>query len=175
MSKLKEQILKNTMVDGKLYSLYIGRPLARQGMIYRQDWADNLGLEAPKNVDEFFEMLRAFTEDDPDQDGRKQYDRLNGSQRPGLRRVRHGGILVRRSDELGREGRALLPKFMFDEYIETMDFFRKIRDSGYMNHDFAATSKTEQTNLLISGTAGVYVGSMQDVNSLQSRCESEQA
>lgn len=44
LSKLKPEILNNTKVDGKLYTLYIGRPLARQGIIYRKDWADKLDL-----------------------------------------------------------------------------------------------------------------------------------
>lgn len=69
MSKLNPDILDNSKVDDKLYSLYLGRPLSRSGIIYRKDWADNLGLEAPTNVDEVFEMARAFTEDDPDGNG----------------------------------------------------------------------------------------------------------
>lgn len=69
LNKLKPLILENTKVDGKLYSLYIGRPLARQGLIYRKDWADKLGIEAPTNVDEFYTMLKAFKEQDPDGDG----------------------------------------------------------------------------------------------------------
>ena len=71
LNKLKPEILNNTKVDGKLYSLYIGRPLARQGIIYRKDWADKLGLNAPANVDELFEMAKAFTEQDPDGNGQK--------------------------------------------------------------------------------------------------------
>lgn len=35
----------------------------------RQDWLDNLGLKAPTNVSELVEVIRAFTEDDPDKDG----------------------------------------------------------------------------------------------------------
>lgn len=35
-----------------------------------------------------------------------------------------------------------------------------------MNVDFAATSKTDQVNMFTSGKAGVYIGSMQDVDSL---------
>ncbi|WP_347835768.1 hypothetical protein [Gracilibacillus sp. JCM 18860] len=55
---------------GELYTLYQGRPLSRQGIIYRKDWAENLGLEAPTTTDEFMEMVRAFTEDDPDGNGK---------------------------------------------------------------------------------------------------------
>lgn len=38
LKKLKKEILDNTRVDGKLYALYQGRPLSRQGIIYRKDW-----------------------------------------------------------------------------------------------------------------------------------------
>ena len=48
LGKLKEAVVKNTMVDGKVYSLYQGRPLSRQGLIYRKDWADKLGLKHQK-------------------------------------------------------------------------------------------------------------------------------
>ena len=69
LSKLSELILNNTKVDGKLYSFYIGRPLARQGIVYRKDWADKLGLKAPETVDDLLAMAKAFTEKDPDADG----------------------------------------------------------------------------------------------------------
>ncbi len=59
LKNLKPEVVENTMVDGKMYALYQGRPLARSGLIYRKDWADNLGIAAPTNVDEFMEMARA--------------------------------------------------------------------------------------------------------------------
>ena len=40
-------------------------------MIIRQDWLDKLGLKAPTTIDEFEEVIRAFTEDDPDGNGQK--------------------------------------------------------------------------------------------------------
>lgn len=52
-----------------MYALYQGRPLSRQGIIYRKDWADNLGLSAPTTTDEFYEMLKQFTENDPNGTG----------------------------------------------------------------------------------------------------------
>ena len=38
-------------------------------MYIRQDWLDNLGLEIPTTFDELLEVIRAFTEDDPDGNG----------------------------------------------------------------------------------------------------------
>lgn len=58
--------------DGKIYGLAVSPHLTEgQVMIIRQDWLDNLGLEAPTTIDEFEEVIRAFTEDDPDGNGKQ--------------------------------------------------------------------------------------------------------
>lgn len=167
LSKLKPEILNNTKVDGKLYSLYIGRPLARQGIIYRKDWADKLNLAPPANVDELFEMAKAFTEQDPDGNGVK--DTIGVVDRNELT---YGAFKTVSSwfgtpNGWGEKDGQLQPEFTFPQYIDTMDFFKKLRDGGYMNQDFAATSKTDAVKMFTSGKAGLYIGgSMQDIDSL---------
>ncbi|WP_276357947.1 extracellular solute-binding protein [Cohnella caldifontis] len=164
LSKLKPQILENTKVDGKLYSLYIGRPLARQGIVYRKDWADKLGLKEPQTIDDVFAMAKAFTENDPDGNGQK--DTVGITDRNDLI---YGAFKTVASwfhtpNNWGEKDGKLAPEFEFPEYIATMDWFKKVRDAGYINKDFAATSKTDSVNLFTSGKAGIYIGSMQDVD-----------
>ncbi|THF83490.1 extracellular solute-binding protein [Cohnella fermenti] len=166
LSKLKEQILNNTKVDGKLYSLYIGRPLARQGLIYRKDWADKLGLSAPQTVADVVAMAKAFTENDPDGDG--QANTIGLADRNDLV---YGAFKTLASwlgtpNNWGEQDGQLLPEFMFPQYIASMDVMKEIRDAKAMNQDFAATSKTDQVKLFTSGQAGLYIGSMADVDSL---------
>ncbi|MBT3273080.1 MAG: extracellular solute-binding protein, partial [Spirochaetales bacterium] len=36
----------------------------------RKDWLDNLGLDMPETMDEFYTVIKAFTEDDPDGNGK---------------------------------------------------------------------------------------------------------
>ncbi|WP_054025564.1 extracellular solute-binding protein [Bacillus sp. FJAT-28004] len=166
LSKLKEEILNNTKVDGKLYSVYIGRPLARQGIIYRKDWADKLGIAAPTNVDELFAMMEKFTTGDPD--GNNKPDTIGLADRNDLV---YGAFKTVSAwfgtlNNWGERDGQLVPDFTTPEYAATMDFIKKIRDAKLMNVDFAATSKTDQVNMFTSGKAGVYIGSMQDVDSL---------
>ena len=40
-----------------------------RGLLIRKDWLDNLGLEMPTNAEELLEVMRAFTEDDPNGSG----------------------------------------------------------------------------------------------------------
>jgi len=166
LNKLKPEILNNTKVEGKLYSLYIGRPLARQGLIYRKDWADNLGLSAPTTVEELYTMLEKFTTEDPDGNGID--DTIGLADRNDLI---YGAFKTVASwfgtpNGWGEKDGQLLPEFMFDEYFESMDYIKRIRENKLMNVDFAGTSKTDQVALFTSGKAGAYIGSMQDINTL---------
>lgn len=64
--------LESLKIDGKLYGLpkvgnsYDSVPL----MFIRQDWLENLGLEVPDTMDELMEVAKAFTHEDPDQNGK---------------------------------------------------------------------------------------------------------
>lgn len=69
LSGAKEVILNNSAIDGKNYGIYRGRALGRNGVVFRKDWMEKLGLETPKTVDDFYNMLRAFKEQDPDGNG----------------------------------------------------------------------------------------------------------
>ena len=166
LNKLKPLILDNTKVDGKLYSLYIGRPLARQGMIYRKDWADKLGIEAPKNVDELLAMSKAFTEQDPDGNGNKDTFGITDRNDLVYGAFKTIASWFKTPNNWGERDGQLVPEFMTEEYIQTMDFMKQLREGGYINSDFAATSKTDQKNLFTSGKAGIYIGSMSDVDSI---------
>lgn len=166
LSRLKPDVLKNTAVDGKIYALYREVPLSRQGIIYRKDWADKLGLGTPTTIDEFYNMLKQFKENDPDGNGKD--DTIPLSDRNDLI---YGAFKTISSwfgtpNNWGEKDGKLAPEFMFPEYMETMKFFKKLHQEGLINQDFPVTSKTDQQNLLITGKAGVYIGAMGDVSSL---------
>ncbi|WP_199621112.1 extracellular solute-binding protein [Paenibacillus alkalitolerans] len=169
LSKLKPEVLKNTSVDGKIYALYREVPLSRQGIIFRKDWADALGLKAPTTIDEFYDMLKQFKENDPDGNGK--HDTIGLTDRSDLI---YGAFKTVSSwfgtpNNWGVKDGTLMPEFMFPEYLATMKYFQKLHKEGLINQDFPVTSKTDQQNLLITEKAGVYVGSMGDVSSLDKK------
>lgn len=58
--------------DGRIYGIACAPRLTEgEVMVIRQDWLDNLNLQAPTNMDEFEAVIKAFTEDDPDGNGKK--------------------------------------------------------------------------------------------------------
>lgn len=169
LNKLDPEVLKNTAVNGNIYSLYQESPVSRQGVLYRKDWADNLGIKAPTTLDELYQMMKQFKDNDPDKNGKD--DTIALTDRNDLL---YGAFKTLSSyhgtpNNWGLQDDRLLPDFMFPAYVETMKYIQKLYTEGLINQDFPVTSKTDQQNLLISGKAGVYIGSMQDIISLQKK------
>ena len=71
-SEAGKRTLNAGTVDGRLYGLAsITTPNDSMPVLWiRKDWLDNLGLDIPETVEEFYEVAKAFTENDPDQNGK---------------------------------------------------------------------------------------------------------
>lgn len=65
---INEAIIDGLYIDGSLYGF---APTRGNGCItyMKQSWLDAVGLDAPTNYDEYYEVIKAFTEGDPDQNG----------------------------------------------------------------------------------------------------------
>lgn len=60
-----------TTVNGKSYGLASPGSIAKnEGMLIRKDWLDKLGLKVPVTTDEYLAVMRAFTFNDPDGNGK---------------------------------------------------------------------------------------------------------
>lgn len=61
----------NHLVDGKCLYTPFTTTTTTSGycLVYRKDWLDNLGMTEPTTLDEFHDMLYAFTYNDPDGNG----------------------------------------------------------------------------------------------------------
>ena len=73
MYKDKSSLIAATAADGEIYGLPRNSVPRTDGYVIRLDWLENLGMSLPADGnatrDEFAEILRAFTEDDPDGNG----------------------------------------------------------------------------------------------------------
>ena len=66
------EMLKRTSIDGRIYGIPSVTP-ARSYYVtnIRTDWLERLGLSIPKTLEEYTDVMRAFVNDDPDGDGKK--------------------------------------------------------------------------------------------------------
>ncbi|MEK5026093.1 extracellular solute-binding protein [Paenibacillus sp. FSL M7-1046] len=171
LKQLDPAILNQAAVDGKIYGLYTERPSSRQGIIIRQDWLDHLQLSKPQTLDELYEVMKQFTYNDPDGNGKQ--DTIGLVDRNDL----VYGVFKTLSSYFGTpnnwklENHQFIPEFVTPEYMNTMNFMRKLYNEKMINQDFALTSKEVQRDKFIRGTAGVFIGSMTDVQRLSSEAQ----
>ena len=69
LATIPQATRENASHNGKMYGIPRSRTLARNGLGYRVDWMNNLGLAEPTTLEAFYDMLYAFTYNDPDGNG----------------------------------------------------------------------------------------------------------
>ena len=125
-------------------------------MFYRKDWLDNLGMSEPTTIDEFYDMLYAFTKNDPDGNGKDDTYGLAVSKYAGPWDIIQTWMGVPNGWGEQADG-TLVPAHLTTEYKEALDFFRKIYSEGLVNSDFAVLDTGNWNDLIRTGKAGVMV------------------
>jgi putative aldouronate transport system substrate-binding protein len=168
LKAISKDTRESASIEGKLYGVPFQKDLARNGVVLRKDWLDNLGLSVPKTTEELMDVAKAFTEDDPDGNG--QDDTTGFMDRSDLiygafktLGSYHGTPNIWEVDSEGN----FTPEFETDGYIKTMDYMKELYENGWINKDFAVTAKTDQQQNFAQGKAGIYVGALFDSKNLQ--------
>jgi putative aldouronate transport system substrate-binding protein len=74
-----EDLLQLGRVDGKLFTIPARPDIPGKTHWIRNDWLAKLGIQKPTTIEEFKKMLIAFTQDDPDGNGKKDTYGLTGN------------------------------------------------------------------------------------------------
>ncbi|RKL66229.1 hypothetical protein CR203_16895 [Salipaludibacillus neizhouensis] len=168
LSQANEIVLNNTTIDGRIYGVYRARPLGRNGAAINKQWLDNLGLEMPETIEEFHEVLRAFTNDDPNQSGKDDTYGMVVSEWEGPWNTMQ--VWMGAPNQWGfDENNKLAPDFTFDEYREALVFFKELYDEGLVNEDFAVMDSGQWTEPLVNQEAGVFVDVLDAANRIQNQ------
>lgn len=142
--------LNATAIDGRNYMFPLISSATRLGLIYRQDWIENLAakginVEIPTNIEQFKAMVEAFATQDPDGNGIN--DTIGfaycDDDDEELDYAGFNLIQAMTGGPVGwgfTEDDKLMPYFFFDEYFETLDVFKWMYDNQYMNSDFAVNT-----------------------------------
>ena len=78
LENIPAEALERCTIDGKLYAIPTFCSPNRYNVVIRQDWLDNLGLDVPETLEDYHEVLKAFTFDDPDGNGKDDTFGLSG-------------------------------------------------------------------------------------------------
>lgn len=154
LSKADEEVIKDLSVDGRMYGLYRARNKGRYGYVYRKDWLDNLGLKEPETIDDFYNMLHAFTYDDPDGNGVDDtYGMIVTNSDITFKNfaVWNGAPNGWGFDKNGR----LIPAELTEEYFETVKLFKKMAEDKVINEDYLIMDPENWNIPFVEGKGGV--------------------
>lgn len=152
-----EDTVEYGMIDGRLMAITPHQNNQNDYTYWiRQDWLDNLGLDLPTNAEEFREVLRAFTEDDPDGNGQNDTFGLTGSSPESTFRPLWGAfgtpgpgrIYV---DDDG-ESRA---SYEDEGMAEAVAYIADLQTSGFVDPDSYSLDPGEARDRGFQGMAGV--------------------
>ncbi|GAB3931018.1 extracellular solute-binding protein [Kribbella albertanoniae] len=159
-----EQIAKNSTTNGKTYGIYRVRPLLRSGIVIRKDWLAKVGLKEPRTVDELRAVAKAFTEQDPDGNGKKDTYGLIIPKWPGGYSSASPYDVIETwfgaPNAWGERDGKLVPGFDTPEFLAANKWLRGWVQEGLVNPDFATLDTGNWNNPFVQGKGGMII----DVN-----------
>ncbi|MCL2478158.1 MAG: extracellular solute-binding protein [Treponema sp.] len=142
LARADKGVMSNVSIDGRNFGIYRGRDFPRSGMVYRKDWLQNLGLSVPKNLDDLYNVLYAFTYNDPDGNGKNDTYGMTwtGAYMGPFYNI---AVMFGAPNRFGVKNGKLTPWFDYDEFYQAMLYSKKLYDNGLINKDFAALPTSE--------------------------------
>ncbi|MCL2645163.1 MAG: extracellular solute-binding protein, partial [Betaproteobacteria bacterium] len=119
-----------TRINGRIYGIYRARPLARNGIIYRSDWAEALGLGAPETLDDLSNLAKAFTDPEKGTFGLVMCKDVESTVK--LVTVMHGAPNTWGVNENGD----IYPAHEDPMFLEGLKWLRDLYAAGAINRDF---------------------------------------
>ncbi|WP_019535790.1 extracellular solute-binding protein [Paenibacillus ginsengihumi] len=149
-----EDTLKKGMIDGKVYAIPKAPGIPSMSIWVRKDWLDNLKLDVPETLDEFFEVARAFTEDDPDGNGKHDTVGYTGGSLSTFAPLYGSFGTVNPGEFFVKDGKIV--NSLYDPAMkEALAFFRKMTKSGVVDPEIMANTGLLHQEKAIKGQAGM--------------------
>jgi putative aldouronate transport system substrate-binding protein len=123
--------------------------------MYRKDWLDALGMKEPTTIDEFYNMLKAFAQNDPDKNGKNDTYGMVVTRWGGPWDVMQTWFGV--PNKWRDEGGKLVPAHLTPEYMDALKFFKKLYDEKLVNQDFAVYDSAKWNDPVLNNQAGVII------------------
>lgn len=138
------------MPDGELYAFgKINAANFTRSVLIRQDWLDALGLAMPETVKEYYEVCRAFAEDDPDGNGQRDTFAMAMSWRAGetFSQMFTGDVIMEIGDNMD---------YGWDAIATRLEFKKWLYDNSYIDREYMSdTNGAKAMQDFLNGKTGI--------------------
>ncbi|MGI2295279.1 extracellular solute-binding protein [Paenibacillus sp. GXUN7292] len=160
MKLIPQHYWEQVTFDGKIYALPNGlREEAFNSpnvgsILIRQDWLDTLNLKAPTNLDELYTILKAFVNDDPDQNGKKDTFGFSGTKLSRFNSI-FGAYGVIPNFWIERDGQ-IKKGFTLPETKQALALLQQWYKEGLIDPDFPVMESKQLNEKIINSKIGLF-------------------
>lgn len=149
-----------TKEDGQMYTFgVVNKAGSNHYLMIRKDWLDNLGLKEPATTEEFAEVCKAFTYDDPDGNGQDDTRGLSfAGTTYSLIRAMYGGMGSWQDDwyKADPTGDSTEIAYHWDHAEGALTMMKELYDAGCVSKDYATDQNGNQAQQdFINGKLGI--------------------
>lgn len=149
-----EDSLKKGTLNGKVYAIAKAPQIPYNTYWIRKDWLDKLNLQVPTTIDELMAVAKAFTENDPDGNGKKDTYGLTGGQFATFAPIFGGFGVPMPGDFYVKDGKAM--NSLYDPNMkDALAFINKLVASGAVEPEIMANNGLQHQEKAIKGQAGI--------------------
>jgi len=149
-----EESLKKGTVDGKVYAIAKAPQIPYNTYWIRKDWLDKLNLQVPTTIDELMAVAKAFTENDPDGNGKKDTYGLTGGQFSTFAPI-FGGFGVPMPGSFYEKDGQVLNSLYDPNMKDALAFINKLVASGAVEPEIMANTGLQHQEKAIKGQVGI--------------------
>jgi len=143
-------------VDGKFYGyLFITqKDVSNMTLSARGDWFEKLGLDIPDTLDDFYNVLKAFTTQDPDGNGEDDTYGITSTKPIGNFDFVFYAYGLPYGDWALDENGNVIPKFEHPAFKQGMEYLKKLWDEGLIEKEFMLNDRVMMEEKWYQGKAG---------------------
>ncbi|MFC3343314.1 extracellular solute-binding protein [Paenibacillus abyssi] len=159
---IPEEAWDKVRFNGSIYAVpSINEVKGVEIMYARKDWLDKLGLQPPQTLEEYYEVIKAFTLNDPDGNGLDDTIGLLMTENLGRSAPFFGAYGVQLGQWTERDGR-LVYSDILPETKEALAYLNTLYEEGLLDPEFPINRNKSLEQKIVSGKVGLYSATWYD-------------
>lgn len=161
-AKIPPEVWDRVKYGGKIYAVPSLNEVTGIELMYaRKDWLDRLGLDPPETLDEYYEVIRAFAQDDPDGNGLQDTVGLTFTANLGRSSPFFGAFGTQLDTWFERDGKLVYGNIL-PETKEALGFLARLYQEGLLEREFPLNLQTNLSEKIEYGKVGLFSATWYD-------------
>lgn len=152
-----EEDLNRGRYNGTLYTIPQRPYIPYCDFSIRKDWLDNLGMKMPSTLDELYDVMYAFTYNDPDGDGQQNTFAVTGTGMDALQNIFAAFGTAVPGNFLIKDNKVVYSS-VDPEAKDAIEFVQKCVSEGLIDPELFSNTTETARDKCISGQAGIFAG-----------------